>query len=162
MNIRQLTRDDAPAWRKLRIRMLRDHPEAFGEHIDDFLKRPQAEIEARVIEGNVFGAFAGEALVGAGGWRRESGLKRAHIGYIWGMYVAPQTRSQGVGRMLVARLLEEVRKAGCVLAELSVAELNTVAYRLYVAAGFKEWGREPDALRAGDVRVTEIHMSRPV
>lgn len=161
MNIRRLSEEDAPAWRELRIRMLRDHPEAFGEHVDDFLARPIEEVVAHMVEGNIFGAFDAEQLVGAAGWHDQKGRKRAHIGVIWGMYVAPEARRKNLGRKLIEVLLAEIRASGRDLAELSVAESNIGARKLYEATGFREWGREPDALRVESTRVTEIHMSRP-
>jgi ribosomal protein S18 acetylase RimI-like enzyme len=160
MHVRRLNKPDTPAWRELRIRMLRDHPEAFGEHIDDFLERPLAEVETRVADGNIFGAFLDDKLVGAAGWHDEKGRKRAHIGVIWGMYVAPEARSRGVGGALVDRLLDEIRSSGRDVAQLSVAEPNAIARALYESAGFREWGREPDALRVDGWKIIEIHMSR--
>jgi predicted GNAT family acetyltransferase len=160
MKIRKLQKDDAAEWRKLRERMLRDHPEAFGEHIDDFLQRPMVEVALRVVEGNVFGAFVDEKLVGSAGWHDEKGRKRAHIGVIWGVYVAPEARSRGIGGVLLGTMLVEIRNSGRTLAELSVAEPNTVARDLYESAGFRVWGREEDALRVDGRSITEIHMSR--
>src|SRR5688500_5867870 len=127
MKIRRLTTKDAPAWRELRVRMLREHAEAFGEHVEDFLLRTPAELETRVIEGNVFGAVLEGTLVGSAGWRPEQGRKRAHIGMIWGMYVAPEARSRGIGGALLDTMLGEIRDSGRSLAQLSVAEPNVIA-----------------------------------
>jgi ribosomal protein S18 acetylase RimI-like enzyme len=160
MKIRRLTIDEAPAWRELRVRMLREHPDAFGEHVEDFLQRSRGDVEARVVEGNVFGAFLTEVLVGSAGWRPEQGLKRAHIGMIWGMYVSPEARSRGIGGALLDTMLEEIRNSGRSLAQLSVAEPNAIARELYESAGFQAYGAEPDALRVGGQSVTEIHMFR--
>jgi ribosomal protein S18 acetylase RimI-like enzyme len=160
MNIRRLTTQDVPAWRELRVRMLRDHPEAFGEHVDDFLQRPLPEVTTRILDGNVFGAFLDDKLVGAAGWHDQKGRKRAHIGVIWGMYVAPEARSRGIGGGLLDRLLDEIRASGRDVAELSVAEPNAIARELYESAGFREWGREPQALRVDGRAIVEIHMQR--
>jgi ribosomal protein S18 acetylase RimI-like enzyme len=160
MKIRRLQRENAAEWRKLRERMLRDHPEAFGEHVEDFIQRPLDEVQARVVDGNVFGAFLDGKLVGAAGWHDQKGRKRSHIGVIWGMYVAPEARSRGIGAALLDTMLEEIRKSGRSLAQLSVAEPNAVARDLYESAGFRAWGREENALRLDGRPITEIHMSR--
>jgi ribosomal protein S18 acetylase RimI-like enzyme len=140
--------------------MLRERPDAYGEHADDFAQRPLAEVARRMVDGNVVGAFIEGKLVGAGGWFHERGLKRQHIATIWGMYVAPDARSQGVGRALLDELLRRIRKAGLDTASLTVSEKNAVARDLYNSAGFKEWGREPDSLRVDGKSITVIHMSR--
>jgi ribosomal protein S18 acetylase RimI-like enzyme len=140
--------------------MLRERPDAYGEHADDFAQRPLVEVARRMVDGNVVGAFVEGKLVGAGGWFHERGLKRQHIGTIWGMYVTPEARSQGVGRALLDDLVRRIRKAGLDTASLTVSEKNAVARDLYNSAGFKEWGREPDSLRVDGKSVTVIHMSR--
>jgi ribosomal protein S18 acetylase RimI-like enzyme len=160
MNIRLLQQNDAPAWRELRIRMLRDHPEAFGEHLDDFLERDEAGVIQMMLGGNVHGAFVDGVLVGAAGWFSEQGAKRKHIGLIWGMYVAPEARSAGAGRALVNRMLAEIGNSGRIVAQLAVAESNMPARRLYESAGFELWGREVDAMLVDGRAVVELHMWR--
>lgn len=162
MNIRPLQKNDGEAWRNIRLRMLRDHPEAFGEHAEQFAERTDEEIAQRLTDGNLLGAFLENQLVGTAGWYLQQGAKRRHIGVIWGMYVAPEARSRGIGGALLDAVIESIRAAGCAVAQLGVAEPNVVARDLYESAGFKVWGREEEALRVEGQPVAIIHMWRPL
>jgi [ribosomal protein S18]-alanine N-acetyltransferase len=55
--------------------------------------------------------------------------------------VAPREQRRGVGRALVARLVEEARRAGARWIDLEVREGNAAARALYGALGFVENGR---------------------
>lgn len=160
MNIRPLQQNDGLPWRNLRLRMLREHPEAFGEHAEQFAERSDAEIAQRLVDGNLVGAFVNNELAGTAGWFLQKGAKRQHIGVIWGMYVAPEFRSRGIGGAILDQLLANIRDAGCDVAQLGVAEPNVIARELYESAGFKIWGREEDALRVDGKPVAIIHMWR--
>jgi GNAT superfamily N-acetyltransferase len=160
MNIRLLQQNDAPAWRELRIRMLRDHATAFGQHVDDFLKLGDAEVLSWMLDGRVHGAFVDNELVGAAGWHTQRGAKRVHIGVIWGMYVSPHARGKGVGAALMDALMAVMREGGCSIAQLGVAETNAFARQLYESKGFEVWGREIDAMIVDGQPVTELHMWR--
>ena len=50
---------------------------------------------------DVFGAFIAGELVGTVGFWRDDGAKTAHKAVLWGMYVRPQARKSGTGRLLV-------------------------------------------------------------
>ena len=96
----------------------------------------------------VFGAFANGALVGVVGCVQESRAKSRHKAVIWGMYVAPEARGQGVGRALVDRAVLEARAWPNVeRIVLSTVERATAALALYRSAGFKPYAREVDAFR---------------
>ncbi|MCA8912680.1 MAG: GNAT family N-acetyltransferase [Planctomycetes bacterium] len=160
MKIRALDADDANAWREIRLRMLSEHQEAFGEDPDDFAGRENAELVQRIRDGNVIGAWIDGALVGTVGWFCGRGRKRKHVAEIWGMYVAPEHRRTGAGRALLIEALRASAAEGVEVWELGVEEQNTGARALYEAEGFAEWGIEPDAYRFSDRSVNIIHMSR--
>lgn len=133
MEVRRLTIADAPAWRVIRGRMLREHPEAFGSHIDEFARQTLEEIETRIRENSgpdhaMLGAFEGPELAGTIGIRRGQGVKRAHITKIWGMYVASEQRRKGIGRALLEAALAEIRAIpGLSHVYLGVAKSNREA-----------------------------------
>jgi ribosomal protein S18 acetylase RimI-like enzyme len=161
MEIRPLQDSDADAWREIRLRMLREHPEAFGEDPGDFNKQDAAALCRRMREGNVIGAWADGRLIGTVGWFCGRGLKRRHIAEIWGMYVAPEARRKGAARLLLRASIDASSRAGVCVWELGVEEHNTGAVALYETEGFKRWGIEPDAYRFDDRSVNIVHMSRP-
>lgn len=62
-------------------------------------------------------------------------------GEILNLGVAPDERRRGVGRALVADVLEALRSRGVRAVYLEVRESNAVARRLYQSMGFGEVGR---------------------
>lgn len=160
LEIRPLTSEDAGAWRLIRLRMLTEHPEAFGEDAEEFAQRNDAELAQRIREGNVIGAWQAGKLVGTVGWFCGRGRKRAHVAEIWGMYVAPEQRRNGAARALLSEALRASALAGVQVWELGVEEQNHAARALYESEGFSTWGIEPDAYRFEQQAVNILHMSR--
>jgi ribosomal protein S18 acetylase RimI-like enzyme len=154
IEIRQLTAADAAAFQALRLRSLRESPEAFGSSYDEEVSRPLTAVAERLEAARtptakiVFGAFANGALVGVIGCVQESRVKARHKAVIWGMYVVPEARGQGVGRSLLDRAVVEARAWPNVeRIILSAVERATAARALYQSAGFKLYAREVDAFR---------------
>lgn len=104
----------------------------------------------------VFAAGDGGALLGMAGFVRLEG-KENHKGLLWGMYVRETARGSGAADALVAAVIGHAREQVEVLL-LAVGVHNEAAHRLYSRHGFVEYGREPRALKAGDVYYDEILM----
>jgi GNAT superfamily N-acetyltransferase len=104
--IRPLDAADAAAFQALRLRGLREVPGAFGSTYEEEAGVPLDEVAARLARGAeredvVFGALDGKGvLVGVAGLRRDSHRKARHRAHVWGMYVAPEARGRGLGRLL--------------------------------------------------------------
>jgi GNAT superfamily N-acetyltransferase len=134
LEIRQITEADAAAWWALRLRALRESPEAFGSTYDEAVGRPLAVAARRALpdpdapDNFTLGAFAPE-LVGFVGFEREEGRKNRHKGSIWGMFVAPESRGRGIARDLLAALVARERQQRAALAALGAA---VAAYALFV------------------------------
>lgn len=150
--IRILGADDAAAYQALRLRGLRESPAAFGGTYQGEVDTPMAEIAARLARGAgrenvVFGAWdEGGRLVGVAGLGRGTSLKTRHRAGVWGMYVAPEARGGGVGRALVAALVDHARSLdGVERLVLGVESGNQPARALYLSFGFKTYGIEPQA-----------------
>ncbi|QSQ27022.1 GNAT family N-acetyltransferase [Pyxidicoccus parkwayensis] len=165
LTVRRLRLDEAEVFWALRLRALREHPEAFGASPEEDEVRPMEQVRARLSGDSQFvmGAFDGERLVGMAGLKRQDGRKSAHKAFIWGMYVAPEARSRGVGRKLITALLEEARKMpGVERITLAVTVGNAPAQTLYRALGFRTYGVEPAALKIGGAYVDEELMCLPL
>lgn len=150
--IRPLTPDDALAYQRLRVSSLRECPSAFSASPCEEDARPAAEVAARLTpaaDGTscVFGAFAGEQLVGLLAFVRPSREKLRHGAELCGMYVAPEVRRSGYGKALLDAALAHARALpGLRQLKLSVNATNTAARSLYESRGFVLAGVEPEAL----------------
>ena len=154
LEIRILTADDAEEYRTLRLRALREEPEAFGSSWEEENARPlELTIVRLVADGmTAFGGFddAGR-LAGMVRLRRQDGVKAEHKADILGMYVAPEVRGRGLGRMLLDAAITQARAApGIEQLMLAVNATNLPARNLYLALGFEPFGREPRALKIGE------------
>lgn len=150
MTIRRLTPEDATAYRRLRLYGLRECPTAFCASYEEESARSPEALAKRLEptpDSWTFGAFSGKRLVGLLTLIRDSQLKARHKAAIYGVYVAPAVRGQGIGRLLLAqgiataRAMESVRQI-----RLGVVAANRTALRFYRSAGFVEYGKERHAL----------------
>ena len=162
MEIRVLGAADAAAFQALRLSGLQECPTAFASSFEEESRRELPAVAERLApQGDraVFGAFAGGELAGVVGLMREGHRKLAHKAFIWGMYVAPAARKQGVGRELVATALSfaatelRVRQV-----TLGVNAANPAAIVLYERMGFKAYGREPCFMLVDGVPQDELQM----
>jgi len=160
--IRRLSSGDAVTYRALRLRGLKEHPDAFTSGYDEEAAKPLAVTEARLAleaDGRMWGAFVDGALVGAIGLLREPRVKIRHKGDVFGMYVAQEHAGRGVGTALLSHLIDEARREpGLEQLELTVTETNVAARTLYQKAGFRSFGIEPRAIRVGDTYFEKSHM----
>jgi ribosomal protein S18 acetylase RimI-like enzyme len=110
-------------------------------------------------ESAIFGAFADASLIGIAGIVRNEGKKERHKSKIWGMYVTAGSRRRGIGELLMRAAIGQARSwPGVALVHLAVSETAPEARRLYERLGFREWGREPNALYWGGRFADEVHM----
>ena len=107
MNVRILTPEDAVPFNRLRRERLENAPQAFAESIAEHEATPLSTIAARLSRSDdnfVVGAFTPDrTLAGMAGFARETRLKARHKAIIWGVYVRPGWRGQGVGRAVLRR-----------------------------------------------------------
>ena len=157
--IRRLASTDAADFRLIRLAALQNAPEAFGSTYEAEAAFPDDVFAARLESGMVFGAWAGQHIVGMAGFRQEAGQKTSHKGFLWGMYVSPDARGQGVGAALITLLLETTAPL-VEQVRLSVVTSNTTAIALYERLGFRAYGIEPRALKSAAGYADEVLMVR--
>ena len=166
INIRALTEQDTVSFRALRLRGLQEAPDSFGATYEEYVLEPLTTIEAHVRPNNSFperfmlGAFDQEnQLVGLVGFVRERRRKGRHKASVWGMYVAPEMRGQGIGKLLMQDLLQRATTIpGLEQIHLGVVTTNVVARSLYLASGFCVYGVEPHALKQDERYLDEELM----
>jgi ribosomal protein S18 acetylase RimI-like enzyme len=168
-HIRQLTEADAEIYYPVRLRALRDEPDAFGASYEEALARPLSataeRLRAQVASGESFtlGAFDGDGegdpLVGMVTFTRESPAKFRHRGDITAMYVAPEARGRGIGRALLTEALARVRAIlGVEQVHLAVVSGNAPARALYASLGFTKFGVARRSFRLGNAYLDEDFM----
>jgi RimJ/RimL family protein N-acetyltransferase len=147
--IRALGPQDAEAYRALRLAALAISPEAFGSSYEEEAALPLESFQARVENTGrsaVFGAFAGDLLIGMAGFRAIEALKQRHKGTLWGVFTEPHWRGRGLGERLVGRVIEHAAQHVQVL-QAAVVTTNHGARRMYHRLGFVPYGIERNALR---------------
>lgn len=155
--LRALTRDDAEAFRALRLEALRLNPGAFGISVAEWEGLSAEALATRIPAGPpgvILGAFAETSgrseLVGIAGLQVGEAAKQRHKGLVWGVYVMPSWRRRGVAFALIDGLIAHARGCdGLEILHLSVAGDNGAARALYESRGFVAYGRERHALKLG-------------
>lgn len=152
MKIQQLTADDAETYQELRLFALEESPTAFGSSYAEEAGRSLDVVAERLQDArnHVFGAFGDDGqLIGIITLRRGHHVKTAHKAHIFGMYVHPQHRRQGLGRALLQAAIARARDLGLRQINLSVVKANQAAVLLYESCGFEHFGLEKDAFKIG-------------
>lgn len=111
----------------------------------------------------VLGAFQAGELAGVVGLSFEQREKVRHKATLFGMYVRPAFRGQGLGRQLVQSALKYASERRDVkLLQLTVTEGNAPGVALYESCGFIPFGLEPLAVATGSSYISKLHMWRRV
>jgi ribosomal protein S18 acetylase RimI-like enzyme len=162
--IRQLGSDDAQAFSTLRRELTADNPIPMGLTLEEELARPLQGFRDQLSypEPNAaFGAFVGSELVGSAAVAWPSKLPSSrHKTTLWGVFVSPRYRRNGIGRALVLRAIEHAESVGVRRINLTVYVPNPAAVKLYESLQFEHCGVEPEAIRLGDAYFDGYEMSR--
>src|SRR5262245_59541688 len=110
VQIRRLMPADASLYREIRLEALQQVPEAFGSTFEHERAQSLEQFEEVLAKADVFGAFHKADLLGMAGYRTQAGTKRAHKGFLWGMYVRASARGTGVAKPLVEAVLDHARQ----------------------------------------------------
>ena len=82
-----------------------------------------------------------------------------HKARLWGFYVEPGFRGQGIGHRLLGAAAHAAGQMGGVeQLTLCVSVRQQAAIHLYGQFGFRIFGREPRAMKAETQYVDELHM----
>lgn len=129
---------DPEELRAVRLAALADTPAAFQMTLEEEAAKPAAwweDLAARSAAGATDRVFVagGGAGMAAGRWQDD-------YVHLWGMWVAPAARGTGVGRALVAAVVDWARSTGAARVLLSVLDGVPRAADVYAAAGFVHAG----------------------
>ncbi len=169
VTIRPIQFLDAEALLRLRLEALQDTPEAFGEDYTYVAAQPYAAWENQIAhslgDGDrvIFvavpsvgalgdrpkdrpGGLSAAPLVGMAGVNRATMRNMRHSASVWGVYVQPAWRGQGVATALVRTCCEWGRaQPGLAAMRLAVITANPAAIRCYEKCGFRTNGVDPRA-----------------
>jgi len=163
--IRRLDPQDAAAYRSLRLRGLRAHPDAFTSGSEEEESKPLAwsalRLAADVDRPHDFflGAFKDAVLGGAVGLQGRYRAKERHNATLVGMYVAPELAGQGAGLALMRELIQQARVfAALEQLDLTVTAGNDRAQQIYERCGFTVFGVLDRAIKLQDRYYAKVHM----
>jgi RimJ/RimL family protein N-acetyltransferase len=156
--VRPLDPADAVLYREIRLEGLATSPDAFGSTFDREAAEDLAFFAGRLTSSTVFGGFGNGVLLGIAGFWPNDGPKERHKAALVGLYVRPAARGSGLARRLVDAVLDHAR-GRVEIVHLTVTAGNEPARRLYVRAGFVEYGLERRALKQNGRYYDEILMA---
>lgn len=146
--LRILTGEDASSYKRVRLRALQEHPEAFGRSYEFEEDRSLEEI-AQSLEmqpqRTTMGAFIDGEMVGMIGIGQDvANAKTRHRSHLGGMYVVAEHQGKKIGRALLEAALSNLRaREDVMIVLIAVTVGNLGARHLYRSAGFSTWGVEP-------------------
>lgn len=138
---------------QLRLRALHNHPQSFGQPWESAVTSTPAEVERMAAtswtggDNRLFIATNSEnEPVGMLGIKREQRSRERHRMGIWGVYVSPDYRGQGVSTRLAHAAIGYARSLeGVLQIHLSVWSANRPAIASYTRLGFQRCGTIPRA-----------------
>lgn len=162
--VRRIRPTDAARLREVRLRASRSDPDAFGSSYGREIGRPSEAWDTRAQESSVgshhcvFVAETQSGFVGMAGahTRDEEPLVRQ----LYGMWVAPEARSIGVGTQLIEAIIQWATEAAAQELRLGVVDGNQPARRLFERTGFVPTGHAQPL--ASNPSLTEIMMRLPI
>jgi GNAT superfamily N-acetyltransferase len=157
--IEQLRTGDGGRLRAIRLRALRDAPDAFSTTFDEAASRPRESWDLQLEMLATFVASLGGCDVGL--VRGAPHDRCGDTGYLISMWVAPEARRQGIGSALVDAVVDWARTQGLRRLLLDVAETNAPATALYARKGFVPNG-ECGTLLPPREHIREIQMAMTI
>ncbi|MEA3200549.1 MAG: hypothetical protein QOE90_1977 [Thermoplasmata archaeon] len=138
MKVRRVTPAEQERYRAFRLRALAEDPAAFGRALAEEQAFPPEEWTRRLTRPGVatFVAEEADAWLGMAG----AGLHVEGPPEVFGMWVAPEARSRGVGLALLDACAAWAREQGATRLTLWVNLAQAPALRLYRKAGFAPEG----------------------
>jgi len=152
--LRVIAIDDWEDFRAVRLKALADSPDSFGVTLAEALEKPPSVWRDRAAGPDpIVLGFADHGSIAMGGLYLPDASADA---FVWGMWVEPASRGNGVASRILERLLEHADAEGRSVV-LHVTEGNDAARALYERHGFTH-KREVQPLREGST--VRIHTMR--
>ena len=151
MIIKKLIKHDAENYRNIRLEALYNNPDYFGTMYDQEAIVTIDKFRERIpVDNNNFilGSYQNKDLIGIVAFHQESRMKVRHKAYIRSMYVKPEYRKKGVGKLLLNETIERAKAIEEIeILLLDVVTNNLPAKQLYRSLGFQIYGIEKMAYK---------------
>jgi GNAT superfamily N-acetyltransferase len=155
-DIRSGTPDDWQVYRDIRLRMLRETPDAYGSSYAIEVDFPESRWRERAGNPMLFlAADERDEVVGT-----ATGLEgAAGTVEVVAMYVAPEARGQGCAGQLLDAVAAAARDRGAHRLVLHVTAGNRAAQRSYTRYGFRPTGRAWPMERKPELTEVELALT---
>jgi ribosomal protein S18 acetylase RimI-like enzyme len=145
ISCRQVTAVDWQEWRQLRLRALRDAPEAFSSTLSEWQDADESRWRDR-LSSVAYNLIADVDHLPAGMASGSLTMGGAEVTSLW---VAPFARGKGVGDVLLGAVVEWATSARCETVSLGVKAANRHAIALYNRYGFFDAGPDEQDEKPG-------------
>jgi RimJ/RimL family protein N-acetyltransferase len=161
MIFRRLRPTDALSYQRVLLEAFELHPEVFSARAAHQASLSEGDWTARLSseQDQLFGVFIDAELAGIVGLAFDYHARSRHKATLFGLYVSPPFRRQGLGMALARMVLEHaVQYPDIRWVELTVMAGNEAALHLYPRCGFVQFGLEPLAIRVGDEYYDKVYL----
>jgi ribosomal protein S18 acetylase RimI-like enzyme len=150
IEIRELKPDEWEIYRDIRLKALKDEPDAFISTYDETSKRAESEWRQKLISQErsfTLFAFRNGKAIGMMGTYQDSSDNQGVLD-LFGVYVLREHRGTGVAQELMKNIISRARKIpGVTKIRLECEYSQIAARRFYEKVGFKKYDDNPDRKR---------------
>jgi RimJ/RimL family protein N-acetyltransferase len=135
MEIKIAQPSDWQKYKEIRLKSLKESPQAFGGSFDNESQQSDDEWREKIIKSNRFFVLAEEEGIVAG----VAGAKQidADNGIIIAVYLVPEARGKGYSKEILSIVLQELENRKAKIVTLTVNTKQEAAVRAYKALGFQ-------------------------
>ena len=156
MTLRLLTAADIIQFKGLRLQSLRETPKSYLHIYDEEASRPNQFYSGFIENNRIVGAFDNDALVGFAIMSFHSPIKHRHKCLLWGAYVKPDYRSNGIGKQMRLFLFEIAKELGMSHCLSSIVADNPASLAMHEGVGYEKMYVEKKGLMHRDGTYSDI------
>lgn len=159
-------------WQKykdIRLQALKTNPTAFANTYEDVLTHPDEKWKEQLEQSQkkdgiiILFAMDGDKVVGMNAFHWTNKPVTKHVAQIFGVFISPEYRGKGIGRLLMDGIISEIKKnPQFIKITLGVNAENSSALKLYESLGLKVVGKHTKELRFGDKFCDELLMEKMI
>jgi ribosomal protein S18 acetylase RimI-like enzyme len=161
MQIIQISPDRWHEYKSIRLEALNDNPYAFDSSPDEE-NFTDEHWQEKLKEPNDFKIFAEDngKLVAKMEVEWDMRKKIKHNAEIYGVYINPEYRGQGLGKLLMDEVEKVAKEHGITRLWLDVVVTQEAAMKLYRTSGFREIGRTEKSIQVDNTYYDKLLMEK--